>query len=123
MTYPRVDHPFGEVDRLEDGLQQVRHRRLGHRTERQRADGDPELRRRHHLRQPLQSVQDLSGPRGLQRFDLAAPHGDERELGTDEEAVGEHQQHGEKELEHAHRTASGAGVASAVLISRTRSAR
>lgn len=108
------------VDRLEERLKELRDGRLGDRAERQRADGDAELGRGHHLGQSLQAVQHLSRPRGPQRFDLAAPYGDERELGADEEAVGEHQQGGEEELEHAHRTASATG---AVRTSRTRSAR
>ena len=96
------------MDRLEDGLQEPGHGRLGDRAERQRADGDAELGRGHHLRQVLQAVQHLAGPRGLggERFDLAAADRDEGELGADEEAVGEHEQQREQELEHAHRAAS-----------------
>lgn len=97
--------------------------RFGDRAEGQRADGDAELGRRHHLRQPLEPVEDLPGAGRAERFDLAAAYGDERELGTDEEAVGEHEQRGEEKLEHAHRTASTMAATGAVRTSRTRSAR
>lgn len=124
----RMDDLFGDVGRLEDGLQEMRDGRFGDRAERQRADGDAELGGRHHLRQMFEAVEDLAGPLGVQRLDLAAAYGDERELGPHEEAVREHQEQGEQELEHAHRTASatcacGVPLMSAVRTRRTRSAR
>jgi hypothetical protein len=116
-----VDHALGQVHRVEDGFQEAGHGGLGDGAQCQRADGDAELGGGHHLRQVLQAVYDLPGACGAERFDLAAAYGDERELGTDEESVGEHEQGGEQELEQAHRTAS--TTASAVLTRRTRSAR
>ncbi|CAM5424090.1 hypothetical protein STENM36S_01955 [Streptomyces tendae] len=111
-----------QVDPLEDRLQQVGDGRFGDGAQRQRAHGDAELGGGHHLRQPFQAVQHLSGAGGAEGFDLAAAHGDEGELGSDEEAVGEHEQRGEEELQDAHRTASSAETA-AVRTSRIRSAR
>ncbi len=118
-----VDHAVREVDPLEHRLQQVRHRRLGDRAERQRADGDAELGGGHHLREVFEAVQHLPGPGGAERFDLAAADGDERELGADEETVGEHEQRREDQLEDAHRAASTTFTAGTVLTRRTRSAR
>ena len=111
MTKPSGwTRPCGQVDRVEDRLQQVRDGRFGDRAERQRADGDAELGGGHHLRQVLQALQDLPGPRGAlgrERFDLAAAHGDQGELGADEEAVGEHEQQPAKSSwSDAHRAAS-----------------
>lgn len=98
----------------------MRDGRFGDRAQGQRADGDAELGRGHHLRQPLQAVEDLAGPGRAERFDLAAADRDERELGADEEAVGEHEEPGEEELEDAHRATS---TTEPVLTRRTRSAR
>lgn len=102
----RVDQALRDPDRVEDGFEETGHGRLGDGSEGQRADGDAELRGRHHLRQVLQTVQDLLGADAAERFDLAATDGDERELGPDEEAVGQHQEDGEQQLERAHRTPS-----------------
>ncbi len=118
-----MDHAVRQVHPLEDRFQQVGDRRFGDRAEGQGADRDAELGRRHHLRQPLQPVEDLPGAGGAERFDLAAAYGDQRELGADEESVGEHEQRGEQKLEHAHRTASAMETTGAVRTSRTRSAR
>lgn len=91
---------------MEDRFEETGHGRLGDGAEGQRADGDAELRGGHHLRQVLQTVQDLLGPGAAERLDLAAADGDERELGPDEEAVRQDEEDGEEELQGAHRTAS-----------------
>ncbi len=125
----RVDQPGRYVGGVEDGLQQPGHGGFGDRAEGERAQCDAELGGGHHPRQVLQAVEHLAGALGAggEGLDLAAAYGDERELGADEETVGQDQEQGEEELERVHRPAasSSAGTAGlgAVRTRRTRSAR
>jgi hypothetical protein len=80
----------------EQRFEQLRQRGLADPAERERRDGDAELRRRQvgveMIERALQGGGVHAAPRD-QLGDAAATNGDEGELGGDEEAVGEHQQH------------------------------
>lgn len=124
-----VNESLGHVRRVEDRLQEVGDGRLGDGAEGERADRDAELRGGHHLRQVLQAVQHLSRPArpiGGQGFDLTATHGHQSEFGADEEAVRQHQESGEEQLDETHRTASTSArtgsrsAGSAAPVSRTK---
>ena len=51
---------------------------------------------------PQMTVRARRSPASAQRFDLAAPHGDQGELAADEEVVGDERERAEDELEGGH---------------------
>ena len=89
-----VGDDVGEAEPLGDGHERVVQRRLRHRTEQHRADGDAELRGRE---QQAGAVHRLERHRGAlaarvgERLELAAAGRHRGELGTDEEGVGAEQ--------------------------------
>ena len=91
---------LGQADGLERRLQGVGDRRFAEVAETERADRDPELRPGHHQRDVLHRGQRGPGgaaPRLGARFDLGPAGGDQGELGTDEEGVGDEQERADRD--------------------------
>ena len=93
----RGDHDEGDdhgggvrADRAEGGVEQAGERGLADPAEREAGEGDPELAGGDVAVEVADAVVDVARagrPLGEELLDARAPHGDERELGRDEEAV------------------------------------
>ena len=83
------------TQRCEQRFDQMRQRRLADPAQRERRDRDAKLRRREIGVEPVDRAMQRGGVHASERDqfgDTAAPHGNQRKFGGNEESVGEHEQ-------------------------------